>query len=70
MGVAPGVLRRLEPAPQDGTDSQGLEIVGRHDAAGGVLGPVADAERGAEDAVDDEHVDQLAVPLEVLDVGP
>src|ERR1700733_4680471 len=68
--VAAGVLTWLEASPHEGTDTEGIEIVSGDDAAGGAGGAVAAVERGAHDAVRDEGVDQGAVPLEVLKVGP
>ena len=58
VSVAAEVFGGFEPAPQDRMDSQRVEIVGRDDAAGGALGAVADAERGARDPVHDERVER------------
>src|ERR1700737_2282926 len=70
MGVEPLVFGGREPAAEDRTDPERVEIVRRYDAPGRALGPVADAEGGPGDLLRDEGVDLRALLPEVEAVRP
>src|SRR5258707_6356894 len=70
MGVASHVFPRLEAAPQNRMDADGVKIIGGYNASDGALGAIAEAESGAHDFGDDEGVDQRAVLLQIKEVGP
>src|SRR5216683_4413621 len=70
MSVSPRVFARLESASKNRTDSDGIKIVCRHDAPGGDLGPVADAERGPHNFGHDKRVNQRATPLQIEEIRP
>src|ERR1700687_2695709 len=70
MGVAAHVFSRLETAPENWTDADGVKIIGGYDASDGALGAIAEAERGAHDFGHDEGVDEGAAFLQVEQVGP
>ena len=69
MRVTPDVLRRHEARPEDRPHSDRIEIIGRHDAAGRALGPVADGERSTGDPIDDERLEQRAILLKIRRSG-
>src|SRR5260370_27387918 len=70
MGVASHVFPRLEAAPQNRMDADGVKIIGGYNAADGALGAIAEAESGAHDFGDDEGVDERAAFLQIEQVGP
>src|SRR5258708_21365736 len=59
-----------EAAAEHGGNADGVEVVGGDDAAGGALGAIAHAERGAGDFADEERLAEGATSLEVLEIGP
>src|SRR5260370_5538232 len=70
MGVAADVFSRLETAPENWMDTDGIKIIRGYDASNGALGAIAEAQRGAHDFVDDEGIDERAAFLQVEDIGP
>src|SRR4029077_7147111 len=70
MRVATDVFTGFEAAAEDRTDTNRVEIVRRHHAAGDALRAIAERERGAGDLLADERVGERAAPLEILEVGP
>src|SRR6266705_1135639 len=70
MGVAPGILARLEAAAENGMDSDGVKIIRRYDASGGDLGAIADAESRAHDFGHNEGVKECAAPLQIEEIRP
>ena len=70
MRALPLVFAGKETAAEHGGNADGVEVVGRDDAAGGALGTIADAERGAGDFADEERLAESAASLEVLEIGP
>src|SRR5262249_53126299 len=70
MRIAADILAWLETAPQDGTYTDGVEIVGRDNAAGRDLSVVSHVERAAGDRSNESVVAQCAVAAEIEEVGP
>ncbi len=70
MRALPLVFAGKEAAAEHRGNADGVEVVGRDDAAGGALGTIADAERGAGDFTDEERLAEGAASLEVLEIGP
>ena len=52
--VAPHIFARLESAPPNGMNSDGVKIICRYDTAGCALGPVADAESSSHNLADNK----------------
>jgi len=52
-----------EAAAEHGGNADGVEVVGGDDAAGGALGTIADAQRGAGDFADEERLAEGAASL-------
>src|SRR6266478_1917071 len=70
MRALSGIFVGQEAAAEYGGNADGVEVVGGDDAAGGALGTIADAERGAGDFADEERLAEGAASLEVLEIGP
>src|SRR6266478_481029 len=70
MSVPPCVFASLEPASNNGMDSNGIKIIRRYDASCRDLGPVTDAERRSHDFRYKKCVKQRATPLQVEEIWP
>src|SRR5213078_1961742 len=70
MRALPLIFAGKEAAAEHGRNADGVEVVGGNDAAGGALGPIADAECGAGDFADEERLAEGAASLEVLEIRP
>ena len=70
MRALPNVLARQKAAAENRMHADGVEVVGGDDAAGGALGAIADAERGAGNFADEDRFAERAASLEVLEIGP
>src|SRR5262249_43252347 len=70
MGIAAGVLTRLEATAEDGMDTDRVEIVRRHHAAGDALRAIAERQRRSGDLLADERLSERAAAFEILEVRP
>src|SRR5207244_186300 len=70
MRIAAHVLTGFEAAPEYGMDTDCVEIVGRHHAAGDALCAIAEGQRRSGDLLADERISERAAALEILEVRP
>src|SRR5258708_38910980 len=70
MTIAAPVFFRPESSPENGMDSESIEIVRGDDAADSDFRPVADVERSSGDAFGDKPVHQRGLFLKVEKVRP
>src|SRR5579859_1994442 len=70
MRASPSVLARLESAPENRMDPDGIKIVRRYDAPRGALGAIADAESRPRDFAHKQSVKKRGTPLQIDEVWP
>ena len=68
MRVSASRFFRAESATKDWPYSECIEIIGRHDSHQCAFGAIADAQRRAGDAIDDERFKQRGVFFEINEV--
>src|SRR5215471_21695367 len=68
MRIAPSSFFGSKSATEDWSYSECVEIIRRHDANGCAFGAIADAQRRAGDAIDDERLKQRRVLFQIDEV--
>src|SRR5262245_57751612 len=70
MRIATDVFAGFEPAAQHGMDTDRVEVVRRHHAAGDALSAIAEGQRRASDLFGNERISQRAAAFEILEIRP
>ena len=70
MGIAAYILARFEATPENRTNPDCVEIVGRYDATGGCLGVIADTQRATGNLADERLLAKRAASPQIQEVRP